>query len=286
MVLKIKTFLFISIITFPIFLFAQNLENKKIKFSGDLIQDSRLISQNFNFKGNPEITIDNPHKKSPWLATAFSLVLPGAGEFYAGSYLKAGIFVAVEAALITTAIIYNNKGNKQTTDFQNYADKNWSVLRYARWLIAYHGADSSNIILPNSPSLPPWERINWAGLNAAEVGSHTLPPHGDQQYYEEIGKYDEYASGWNDFGGSSADFPPPTPNMLNYEGMRGHANDLYDISTKAVVVTYINHFLSALDAYWSTSMFNKEVAMKMRVERLQYAYHDELVPTLKIQVSF
>lgn len=285
MVLKIKAFLFLIIMTFPIILFAQNSVNKKIKFSGDLVQDSRIISQNYNYKSNHEIALDNPHKKSPWLATAFSLVLPGAGEFYAGSYLKAGIFVAVEAALITTAVIYNNKGNKQTTDFQNYADKNWSVVRYAQWLIDYHNADP-NIITSTDASLPPWERINWPLLNQYEVGSHTLPRHGDQQYYEEIGKYDEYASGWNDFGGSSADFPPPTPNMLTYEGMRGHANDLFDVSSKAIVVIYINHFLSALDAYWSTSMFNKEVAMKMRVERQQYAYHDMLVPTLKIQVSF
>ena len=33
----------------------------------------------------------------------------------------------------------------------------------------------------------------------SETGSHNLPPHGDQQYYELIGKYHQYSSGWNDF---------------------------------------------------------------------------------------
>jgi hypothetical protein len=32
-------------------------------------------------------------------------------------------------------------------------------------------------------------------------GSHRLPPHGDQQYYEMIGKYHQYSPGWNDFTG-------------------------------------------------------------------------------------
>ncbi len=288
MKIKFYTFLLTGIIIFPFIAFAQNSGNKKLEFSGDLVQDSKVISQSFPFKENPAISIDNPNKKSPWLATAFSVVLPGAGEFYAGSYIKAGIFVAVEAALITTAVIYNNKGNQQTTDFQNYADKNWSVVNYAEWLNNYHSLrnDGITIDISSDASLPPWERVNWEQLNAAEVGSHTLPHHGDQQYYEEIGKYNEYSAGWNDFPGSTDTFPPPTPNMLSYEGMRGHANNLYDVSSKAVAVIFINHFLSALDAYWSTSMFNKEVALKMRVERQQYAYQDLLVPTLKLQVNF
>jgi hypothetical protein len=63
-----------------------------------------------------------------------SLVIPGAGEFYAGSYWKAAAFVIVEAAVITTAIIYDNKGDDQTERFENYADENWSVVKYAEWL--------------------------------------------------------------------------------------------------------------------------------------------------------
>ena len=285
---KFNTLLFLLILTMmPFFTYAQKLETQKIKFSGDITTDSRIISQNFNFQENPQINLENPEKKSPWLASAFSLVLPGAGEFYSGSYLKAGIFVAVEAALIATAVIYNNKGNKQTSDFQNYADKNWSVLKYARWLINFQNADSSQIILPNNPNLPPWERINWAGLNAAEVGSHRLPMHGEQQYFEEIGKYHEYSPGWDDYSyGANYETEPVSPHFEFYAYMRGHANDLYDVSTKAVVGIYLNHFLSALDAYWTTTMFNKEISMNMRVDHKQFAYHDELVPTLNFQVKF
>ncbi len=34
---------------------------------------------------------------------------------------------------------------------------------------------------------------------------------------------------------------------------------LYNVSTKAVVGIYINHILSALDAAWTTTVYNKEV---------------------------
>ncbi len=88
----------------------------------------------------PQVALSVQNKKSPMLAGILSLLIPGAGEIYSEEYLKAGIFVALEAAVITTAVIYDNKGDDKTTEFQNYADDytnpdhNWSVVRYAEWL--------------------------------------------------------------------------------------------------------------------------------------------------------
>jgi hypothetical protein len=56
-----------------------------------------------------------------------SLILPGAGEFYSESYIKAGVFLALEAAAITTAIVYDKKGDDQTSVYQHFADRNWDV---------------------------------------------------------------------------------------------------------------------------------------------------------------
>jgi Family of unknown function (DUF5683) len=291
-----KTFLSCFFILTVLFIFssasvAQQEKTNNIKLTGSLSTDSKLIANNFQLKENPDIQFDVSSKRSPWLASLFSIVLPGAGEAYAESYWKAGIFVAIEGALISTAIIYNNKGNTQTQQFQNYADAyqnpdhNWSVVRYAQWLIDYHDADPA-IITNTNESLPPWQRVNWVLLNQYEIGSHQLPPHGEQQYYEEIGKYNEYSPGWNDYNRADNWDLPAEGNMLKYADMRGHANDLYNVSTKAVAGIYINHFLSALDAYWSTTIYNKEVAMRMRVDTKNYAYNVELVPTLSVQVSF
>lgn len=172
------------------------------------------------------------------------MLIPGAGEIYSEEYLKAGIFLAIEAAVITTAVIYDGKGDDKTTEFQNYADDyqnpehNWSVVRYAEWLNQYEGA---SISINSDESLPPWERVSWAEVNAAETGSHKLPRHGEQQYYELIGKYHQYSSGWNDFSGAG-NKDQISPNFTFYSGMRGEANDFYSTASTAVIGIYVNHF--------------------------------------------
>ena len=74
--------------------------------------------------------------------------------------------------------------------------------------------------------------------------------------------------------------------MLDYSKMRGKANDLYNVSSKAVIGIYINHFLSILDAVWVTIDHNKSLAVKMRMEENYYVTKTELVPTLKLSLSF
>ena len=139
--------LIIFIITVPINLFSQ--ENEKYYLTGNLSSDAKQLLHNFDEPTNPQILLSSQNKKSPVLAGVLSLLIPGAGEIYSEEYLKAGIFLAIEAAVITTAVIYDGKGDDKTTEFQNYADDyqnpehNWSVVRYAEWLNQYEGASIS-----------------------------------------------------------------------------------------------------------------------------------------------
>lgn len=270
---------------------------EKISFiqTGNLNSDAKQILQSFNESELPQIVLQNGNKKSPFLAGILSLVVPGAGEIYSGEYLKAGIFLAIEAAVITTAVVYDKKGDDKTTEFQNYADAynnpdhNWSVVRYAQWLVQYeHNNDPdllSKIIISSDESLPPWQRVNWAELNAAEKGSHKLPRYGEQQYYELIGKYHQYSSGWNDFtGGQNKD--QISPNFLFYAAMRGDANDLYSVASTAVIGIYINHFLSALDAVWSAVSFNKDLAVQLRIDNVQLTDRAIFYPKINLSFNF
>ena len=279
-------------------------QSKKVELSGNLQIDSRfLFSQNNIQQQDPvfsslqsQSNTTEEGKKSPLLGGLFSFILPGAGEFYSGSYLKAGIFVAVEAAVITTAIIYNNKGNNQTDLFQNYADQNWSVVKYAEWIIKNRDAlglpdiDESKLITNNDPSLQPWQRVNFNYLNTIESESssftHQLYPHGNQQYYELIGKYHQYSPGWAQFDPNDNDPHNMPPQMVSYEGMRGKANDYYNTASTAVIGIYINHFLSALDGVWSAIRFNNDLAVKARVDQINLGYRALLVPTIKVRYNF
>ncbi len=130
--------------------------------------------------------------------------------------------------------------------------------------------------------------MNFDDIHAVEVQhselSHQLAYYPEQQYYEMIGKYHQFRAGW-------ADYTPSlgfnvSPMFLQYTGMRATANDYFNTASKAVIGIYLNHFLSAIDAYWSTSVYNKELAAKITVENKQYADYMELVPTLNFKFSF
>jgi Family of unknown function (DUF5683) len=283
--------IFSAVILFSALSFSQVEENSKLELTGNLYADSKIISNSYPELNRNPMADDLPGKKSPVLSGVLSAILPGAGQVYNEDWWIAGIFVAVEAALITTAVVYDNKGDDQTAYFESYADDytnpdhNWSVVRYAEWLAEYEGADLNEIMKPNTEGLPPWERVYWDKLNAAETGSHNLPPHGEQQYYELIGKYHQYSGGWNDYTGG-ANNSQISPNYIYYSGQRGLANDYYNTSSTAIVGVYINHILSAAEAVWGATRFNKNLAVNFRVEPFNFASGTELVPTLKFKFSF
>ena len=288
-------------------------QSDKIGLTRNLQIDSKLLfSENLNMEQLPVFSVnqfqsesDDNGKKSPFLSGLFSLVLPGSGEFYSESYLKAGIFLAIEAAVVTTAIIYNKKGNNKTNEFQNYADdpvNGWSVVRYAKWIVKnkdllgltdYTEEKMNNdIFKSNAQSLPIWEQVNFYWLNYYESQvtvtyfTHQLYPHGEQQYYELIGKYHQFSPGWAEFNPDDANTNDIPPQMNYYSGLRGKANDLYNIAETAVVGIYINHFLSALDGVWSAVRFNKDIAFNARVNTINFADRALLVPTFNIKYNF
>lgn len=278
-------FLFLLII----FISPVNAQSLQMNLTGSLSTDSKILFRENNVESLPQLSFQTENKKSPFLAGILSLILPGAGEFYVGDYLKTAIFLTIEAAVITTAVIYDNKGNDQTDFFQKYANENWSVVRYADWIKdTFYGGEDPGIVTNRDPSLPPWKQVDWNRLKEAEreknVGSHHLPLYGEQQYYELIGKYYQFTSGWDDYsGGNISDF---TPHLLYYAHEHAKADDYYNVAAKAVIGIYVNHFLSVIDAVWSTINYNKSLAVKIRMEEVYFADRMELVPTLKLSFSF
>jgi len=271
--------------------FAQNIELENYKLTGNLLADSKIVLNNYEELSAVFALDDLPDKKSPVLAGVMSAVLPGSGELYVGEYLKAAIFFAVEAALITVAVINNNEGDKLTAEFETFADEHWSVVDYANILMLHPGipedCNIENLINPDE-NLPPWERIeDWDELNhCEEEETHDLPNYGEQQYYELIGKYPQYSSGWDTFDSDNDEFYDVPQILKDYAVMRGNANDAYNVASKAVIGLYINHLLSAVDAVWSATTYNNKLAIKMRVQNIQFADKIEFVPTLNISYNF
>lgn len=239
-------------------------------------------------------------RKSPWLAAGMSAVLPGAGELYAENYYKSAAFFAVEVAAWVVAYSYDKKGNNQTNFFQNFADQHWSVVKYATYSLQLAPGTYAWQKTPVDPNAKPWDQVNWDVLNQMErdIGqtargsyySHVLPHHGDQQYYELIGKYEQFDEGWDDANPNLApDYSNIvanlSPTMTNYSGMRAKANSYYNNASTAVAVAIINHLISAIDAAWTAASFNKSVHAEAGF--LRVPFEDRLVdlPVLKVRVD-
>ncbi len=214
--------------------------------------------------------------RSPWVAAGLSLLVPGAGEFYAESYWKAAIFFAIDVTAAIIATKYNNQGNQQTDMFQGYANGHWSVVKYAQYAQTLTVPGKTYAWRkPGTEGMDPWDRpwiqVDWAELNRMERDiagyySHTLPAYGEQQYYELIGKYPQFNQGWDDAPAAFTYGDPLTPHFLWYSNERGKANTYYENATRWVTIMVVNHLLSAVDAVWSASIFNRaQASVSMRV---------------------
>lgn len=268
-------------------------KSEKLELSGNLRQDTRVI--NSVELQSQQNEIYSAQKKSAFLAGLMSAAIPGAGEIYAGNYWKAALFASIEAACIATSIIYNRKADEKTKEFQDYANANWSVVRYAEWLNEYAdelGAGSApKINIDPDQSKAPWERVNFTEVNAVEeqvkTFSHKLVAYGEQQYYELIGKYHQYNHGWADSDpGTSEYFGNLSPMFLIYKDMHIEPDKIYQVASTAIVILVTNHILSALDAAWTTSRYNKHLKASLGIAETNYLGRIVYYPELSFKINF
>src|ERR1051326_9286762 len=92
--------------------------NAKVDFFGSPVllasgmgfgSDSIPPTQSYNSTGE---------EKSPWIAGALSLAVPGAGEVYTESYVKAAAFAVAEAA---SWIIAYSRSEEYTSELQSHS---------------------------------------------------------------------------------------------------------------------------------------------------------------------
>ena len=190
-------------------------------------------------------------RKKPLAGVLLSVVVPGAGEIYSGSWIKGAIFVGIETGLWIYYVQFQNKGKDWENIFHVYADEHWSK---EQWELK--GGDS-------------------------DEGTHTLPSTKTQQYYEMIGKYNQFMQGWDDWvqGG-----PNLTPRRNYYETLRDNSNQELIKASYCAMVVLANHVISAFDASWTIKRYNRKIESKARMG-LQKV-RDEYVPVLSMDLNW
>lgn len=292
-----KSFLLISVFIFSLL----SAQENKLKLSGKLNQDFYISAQNINTYDNDSINV-SMKKRTPLLAGGLSFILPGAGQFYNEDYWKTALFLAIEAAAISVAVVYNQKGDDQTVSFQNFANSSdgWDVNQYANWSV-----DNAQRINPGIPDGDPimdifdnegnviWDKLNDLEVAIGSWYSHQLAPFNDQQYYEMIGKYQQFNPGWSDY--RDEDYPPDgytypdpvTPTFEWYAGERGKANDYYNTASTAVIVVVANHILSAVEAALASNSYNRSLLQAdVKLRSTNIGFIREYYPQLNLSYNF
>ena len=89
-------------------------------------------------------------------------------------------------------------------------DSHWSAVRYAKWINKYGSVDYGPVanIDINRVQNKDYSQINDWEMGIHKLGfSHILPPYGIQQYYELIGKYNQFKFGWDTYSLDSQGIP-------------------------------------------------------------------------------
>ncbi|MFO7768638.1 MAG: hypothetical protein R6W82_06760 [bacterium] len=166
-------------------------------------------------------------------AALMSLVLPGWGQVAQGRSWGWGA-MAADAVMAGVGIWAHRAGTDRRAAFERFADSHWGRGRYLGWVGGYPDLTGE-----------PWP-----------YDHHTLPPPGEEghDYYEMIGKYDQFAPGWDDWTADPAmPWQGDSEHREDYLAQRQEANRFLKGALTAGGLVFLNHALTSLEALiWGT----------------------------------
>lgn len=220
------------------------------------------------------VEVEEEFYKYPARSLILSLAIPGAGQWYAGSKMKALMFAAFEVGSWAAWYHMKHRGKDLRIDFEKYANLHWSLVdwvSYSEILREYKpdiygdvdilGTHHLWIILADGSRLPS------DTLASGEIDPQDVQVQKDSEFYENIGKYDQFVAGWDDTGlshgdtlwwdykkdvGESIETIVMTKHREKYLNMREDHNIALKWAGYAVSAIMFNHVISALEAAWET----------------------------------
>ncbi len=207
--------------------------------------------------------------KSSRRAFLQSLVVPGWGQWYYGSRWKPFVFLGLEAAGWYFWSDFRSTGSDLEDQYQAFADGldpqsgdvRWAFDRYIDGLEAVYGIDDDRQAWIN----PETDDSTFFSHHISEDDAAEK----NDTYYENIGKYDQFAFGWHDFD-DRRDFKPGdttysdgtpiiflTPDRQAYVQQRDEANREFNKASTVLILTIGNHLLSAFEAALGAKRYNR-----------------------------
>ncbi|MDD3807721.1 MAG: DUF5683 domain-containing protein [Candidatus Marinimicrobia bacterium] len=226
-------------------------------------------------------------EKNPQKAMLMSAVIPGSGQFYTKSVSWGIFYSALEVAGISGIIYYQQTGNDKVDTYKSFANEHWDVVR---WLDDYYreyenpwsnpaAEKTHNVYLyvgnqryTFAEFIQTYER--WEDWQS--VREH-IDLEKEYHFYENISKYKQFKQGWDDWEEYKNDpayqvLEKSSPNQERYAAMRKKANDLLKHSTYFSSAIMFNHVISAFDAYFRTTRWNKFLSQNVHLKMIPSMY--------------
>lgn len=186
---------------------------------------------------------DNASSGKRCVPVLLSLVVPGAGEIYMGYYVRGAVLVAAEITAWTGYAYYHNKGLDSRAEYEKFADDHWD---YGKWVddhALWRDPDYTDVDPKDFAALDSIGRNYWDGWPPYHTW-HSKEEE-KQNYYENIGKYDWFISGWEDWDAVTQ--PRESALRTTYRSMRKQSNDELDKATGFIYLSVAARVFSLVE---------------------------------------
>ena len=207
-----------------------------------------------------------------------SLLIPGWGQFHnKDNWWKAIIFAGVETLGIISAVNFENKAERIRRDFEAFGDKHWTLERwYKNTQKIFPDSWYNTIIGTHKLGLKINGNYYFSDKLTDLIKSYTwteITVIRDRNFYENIGKYDQFVGGWDDVYDDPFDSEGSwytikkgnvesiilTEQKNHYRSLRHDSNILKHYSKYSVSAVMFNHLASALEAAYTANKKDKNL---------------------------
>ena len=264
---------------------------------------SLLFTQSIYLDNNTDLN-SNSDESIPLKYPLYSAIIPGLGQYQLyketkifNHKIRALSFITIETLSIGFNLSFRGQHTNEKRLYKKFANNNWDFVNWISSYNDFHGTPYENIWMdPNGSYTQIGEsshfvQFSYNGemkrttdndfleiyselLNDIENGLDVYEEHSisiikDQHFYENIGKYNEFFSGWSDADTNNIIVETTgqnytvalSPKKNNYIDSYDKAEQFSNISEYALSCIYFNHFISMLDAFILARKFGGKVML-------------------------